>query len=117
MNAPAREYRRNAVVPVRQQKGRLLRKHWLTAASIFALMGAAAFIGVRFYQTEQALREVRLSRAQWETRLSEARQTNQRLETQLAKAKDDVNMELAAKAMGFIFPQERIYKANPGVGH
>lgn len=117
MNAPAREYRQHAAVPVRRQKGKLLHKHWLTVASIFALMGAAGFLGVRFNQTEQALQQVRTAQAQWEARLSEARQTNQRLQVQLNKAKDDSNMELAAKGMGFVYPQESVYQTNPGSGH
>lgn len=114
MNAPAREHRQHAAVPVRRQKAKLLHKHWLTVASIFTLLGAFGFLGVRFYQTEQALQQVRTARGQWEARLVEARQTNQRLQVQLNKAKDDSNMELAAKGMGFIYPQESMYQANSG---
>lgn len=104
------ERKRNATATVRRQRGSLLRRHWLTAAFVFGLVGLITYIGTEFYEAEAKLARARETRAQVEDRLADARRQNQRLKVEIAKVTDDAYLEVMAKAMGFVYPQETPYQ-------
>jgi len=112
MNAPPLKMkRRNAAVSVRRQKPSLLRKHWLTAAFVFSLMGAFGYLGLQFYLVEVRLHEARVTRADLEAKAREAQRVSERTAAEIARVSDDHYRELMAKSLGFIHPYETVYQA------
>lgn len=112
MSAPLlREKQRDAAVQVRRQKPSLLRKHWLTAAFIFSIIGAVGYLGLQFHQVEVRLHEARATRGELEAKVREARTAGQRTEAEIARVSDDRYRELMAKSLGFIYPHETVYQA------
>lgn len=98
----------------RRQKRNPLRRHWLSGALIFGVVGLAAYTGMQLYQADIKLQQVRATRAQLEARLQEERLRNQTLVTHLAQVTSDPYMELLAREMGFIYPGETIYQKGTG---
>lgn len=106
----------NAPAPVRRSKGNPLRRHWLTGAFVFGLMGVISLTGLQVYRADQRLNQVREHRAQIEIELREMRQKNARLQETLDKATSDEQMELTAKKMGFTKPNEKVYQTGSPKG-
>lgn len=108
---PLRVKQRDAVVSVRRQKPSLLRKHWLTVAFVFSMIGAVGYLGLQFYQVEVRLHEARTTRAGLESKVRAAQKVSQRTEAEIERVSDDRYRELMAKSMGFIHPYETVYQA------
>lgn len=111
MSAPTRrETRRSAAGSVRRRHRNMVRQHWLTAALVFALIGVGGYSGLHLYQLQERLESVRASRLQLEQQLQESKGIHSRLESDLSRVTDDSYMELMAKALGFVYPQETVYQ-------
>ena len=109
--SPPKVKKRKAAVLVRQQKPSLLRKHWLTAAFVFSLLGVVGYLGQQFYLVEVRLHEARTTRADLDAKVEEAQKVSQRTEAEIARVSDDRYRELMAKSLGFIHPYETVYQA------
>lgn len=111
MSAPTRrETRRGAAGTVRRRHRNMVRQHWLTAALVFALIGAGGYSGLHLYQLQERLENVRASRLQLQEQLQESKRIYSRMENDLSRVTDDSYMELMAKALGFVYPQETVYQ-------
>lgn len=66
------------------------------------------------YRAQQKLEQVREARQQLELRLKEAEQRNRQLHSQFSNVTTDDAMELAAKNMGFVYPNETVFQKSPG---
>jgi len=106
-----RVMKRDAAVSVRRQKPSLLRKHWLTAAFVFIMLGCVGYLGFEFYQVEVRLHEARTTRLELEAKVREAQRISQRTEAEIERVSDDAYRELMAKSLGFIHPHETVYQA------
>jgi cell division protein FtsB len=112
MNAPPLTVkRREAAVSMRRQKSSLLRKHWLTAAFVFLLIGAASYLGFQFYLVELRLHDARTTRAELETKVRAVQTVNERTEAEIARVSDDHYRELMAKSLGFVHSYETVYQS------
>lgn len=109
-------YVMDAPVPVRRPKRNLLRRHWLTGAFVFGIVGLTAYTGVRLYQVDARLQQVQATRLQIEEQIQEAQQRKEYLQAELAKVSGDAQMELKAKDMGFYFPGETVYQKGTSSG-
>lgn len=111
MSAPRnRETRHGAAGTVRRRHRNMVRQHWLTAALVFALVGVGGYSGLHLYQLQARLDTVRSSRLQLDQQLQESKRLHARLESDLSRITDDSYMELMAKALGFVYPQETVYQ-------
>lgn len=117
MNTPTvRELRDKAPAPVRRQKKNLLRRHWLSGALFFGLLGFMGYTGMNLYEAELKLQEVRKTRAELDEAILESRHKNQQLKEQLQRVSEDAFMELMAKNMGFAYPNETMYQTGSDKG-
>lgn len=103
------EYTQHAAAHVRRQR-KSLKRHWLTAAFIFLLVAASTWMAWHLYGVKARLNQVRASRGDLEAQLSVARRSNERLAADLNRVTDESYMELAAKSLGFVYPQEAVYQ-------
>jgi cell division protein FtsB len=111
MNSPTpHEVEFEAPVPVRRPKRNWLRRHWLTGALIFGLVGFVGYLGRELLAIESRLEQARQTRQELEVRLQEARRRNEELKENLAKVKQDSYMELMARSLGFVYPHETVYQ-------
>lgn len=104
-----REYRGNAAAQVRQQRNSL-RRHWLSAALVFLFAGLCGYMGYNLHNVNSRLAETQAQRVGLVNELKSARRQNERLTSDLSRVTDDSYMELMAKAMGFIYPQEAVHQ-------
>lgn len=117
MNAPkVRAVESNASAPVRKQRGNSLRRHWLSGAFVFVVMGAVGYAGLQIYEADQRLEAARQHRAEVEVELKELRLKNANLDETLQKVTGDEYLELMAKNMGFTRPNEKVYHTGPPSG-
>jgi|GEM_PF-1368075 len=119
MSAPRRvprethvtEHRPAPTAPVTvRPKRNLLRRHWLTGASIFLALGVAAYTGMHYYDGYLRLSQVESERLSMQVKLQEAQAKQQNLQDRLGRVKSDEYMEYMAKSMGFVYPQETVYQ-------
>ncbi len=87
-----------------------LRSHWLTGALICGLTGLSLLALRHYYHVEQQLRDVRARRAEIQAQLEAAEQRNAHLRQRLQQVTSDSYMELKARDLGFIYPNERVYQ-------
>ncbi|HWH70057.1 MAG TPA: septum formation initiator family protein [Candidatus Sulfotelmatobacter sp.] len=99
-----------APAPVRRPKRNLLRRHWLSGALIFALVGISVYSGKSFFQTEQQLKEVRARAAALDQELEMKQRQSKALDDKLQQMTSDQYMEYLAKSMGYIYPGETVYQ-------
>lgn len=100
-----------APAPVRRQKPNLLKRHWLSGAFMFGLVGISAYTGVFLYRVEQRLNAATAVRQEVESELDSARRANADLQTELKRVTSDEYMELSAKKQGFVYPNEKVSQA------
>jgi cell division protein FtsB len=117
MSAPThREFQERASVPVRRQRRNLLRRHWMSGALLFSVLGVMGYTGTNLYRAQLRLQQVSSTRAELEVRLLEERRRNETLTSQLTKVTSDPYMEKLAKEMGFVYPGESVYQHGAGKG-
>ncbi|HEY3369059.1 MAG TPA: septum formation initiator family protein [Symbiobacteriaceae bacterium] len=113
MNAPQRpprEFYEDAPVPVQRRKRNLLRRHWLTGAFICGVVVIMGRSSAQLYQTETKLQDVRVQHKELDARIDEARQRGATLQAELDRAGSAANLEVRAKQLGFIHPDETVYQ-------
>jgi cell division protein FtsB len=110
------EHRQGAPAPVKKQKRNLLRRHWLSGALAFTILGLAAYTGGHVYRVESKLRQVRATRVEIQARVAEESRRKESLGSQLSKVASDAYMEKLAKEMGFVYPGDTVYQKGTGKG-
>ncbi|MGE5674342.1 MAG: septum formation initiator family protein [Mycobacterium leprae] len=110
MSGPKRrELSNGAPVPVHRPKN-WLRKHWLTGALLFGLVGFAARTGVHLYQTELQIEQARTGRQDLDSQVEQAREVKESLESQWNRVTSDAYREVLAKQYGYVHPGETVYQ-------
>ncbi|MBP2019886.1 cell shape-determining protein MreC [Symbiobacterium terraclitae] len=102
-----------APTPVRRAKGNPLRRHWLSGALVAAVVGVLSFAVMELYEAEQELNRALQVQAQVEAELRTVQEKNRRLSETLERVTSHESMELKAKQLGFIWPDEQVYQTAP----
>jgi hypothetical protein len=98
---------------VRRAKGNPLRRHWLSGALVAAVVGVLSFAVMELYEAEQELNRALQVQAQVEAELRTVQEKNRRLSETLERVTSHESMELKAKQLGFIWPDEQVYQTAP----
>ncbi|MEW8977131.1 MAG: septum formation initiator family protein [Symbiobacterium sp.] len=102
-----------APTPVRRARGNPLRRHWLTGALVAALAGLLSFGGMQLYQAQLELKQALAVQAQVEAELRALQEKNRRLSETLQRVTSFESMELKAKQLGFVWPEEQVFQTAP----
>jgi len=98
---------------VRRAKGNPLRRHWLSGALIAAVLGALSFAFMELHEAQVELSRARQVQAQVDAELKALQEKNRRLSETLERVTSPESMELKAKQLGFIWPDEQVYQTAP----
>ena len=99
--------------PVRRAKGNPLRRHWLSGVLVVAVLGVLSFAVMELRQAEQELSRALQQQAQVEAELRAMQEKNRRLSETLERVTSAESMELKAKQLGFVWPDEQVYQTVP----
>lgn len=114
----SRKRKLQTAAPVsRGRKARLVRRHWLTGAFVLILVGGVVGVSARIVSTELELRQAQKTRKQLQAQVEEERAKNQLLQSKVSSVTDDQYMELVAKAMGYVYPEESVYQEGAPRSH
>lgn len=97
-------------VSVPRRKRGSLRRHWLTGALFFGVMGLAVFTGSFLHEAYQKRLDTEAVRVGLEAELAGAKRENDYLREKLVRMTDDTNMELMARQLGYGQPEETLYQ-------
>jgi cell division protein FtsB len=99
-----------APAPVRKPKRNLLKRHWLSGALVCLIAGLTVYSGSNFYRTELQLAKVRQESRELDDKLELRQREDKALDDKIAQMSTDKYMELMAKAMGYVYPNEQVYQ-------
>jgi hypothetical protein len=92
-------------------KRRSWRRYWLTWVGLLGVCGLLGWMGLSLARVEAQLREVRRDREALQRQVAEKRRYYERLQEDAKLQKTDEFMELMAKAMGYVYPNEQVYQS------